>query len=194
MTLSGGAGQGETTKARIVRYCGHKFLSTGTTMFIRSILAALVVFAATASASRQVFAGPQALPANWQLSSASLDRTRVVRVSIALVPKDASRLESEILAVSTPGSARFRKYLKPSQVTEIVGRSDAEIQKLREWLATENLQIDSVHPHRDWVTVSGTVDRIESLFQCKLGEYSNDVLGKRKVGKSDVLPPLVSLC
>lgn len=122
---------------------------------------------------------------NWQMSNFRLDDNQMVNLKIALVPKDAKKLEAELLSISTPGTKRFRRYLSQSEIADIVGRTDAELEDLHKWLASENLKVESIHPHRDWVTVSATVSQVEKLLQCKLAQFSNEKLGQTKIGTFD---------
>lgn len=157
--------------------------------FINALVAILAFCVATSSAERLVFNGPSAIPSTWQMSSFRLADTHTVSFKIALVPKDGNRLESELLQIATPGNPRFRKYLTQSQITEIVGRSDEEIARVSAWLATEGMTVESVHPHRDWITVSAKVNQIEKLLDCKLAQFTNEKLGQTKIGKPRPPPP-----
>jgi tripeptidyl-peptidase-1 len=151
-------------------------------LFINTLVAALT-FVAVSSADKVVFSSPQQLPSGWEVVSNPLDGSHFVSLKMALVPKDVNKLESELLAISTPGSARFRRYLKQAELTDIVGRSDEDISRISKWLSAQNLKIDSIHPNRDWVTVNAKVSQVEKLLECKLAQFSNAKLGKSKIGQ-----------
>ncbi len=163
------------------------------------VLVAVLTFGVFSSADKVVFSSPQQLPSSWELVSSPLDGSQYVSLKIALVPKDENKLESELLAISTPGSARFRRYLKQAELTEIVGRSDEDISRIRKWLSAQNLKIEYIHPNRDWVTVNARVSQVEKLLECKLAQYSNAKLGKSKIGQrhfihSPISSVLIALC
>jgi tripeptidyl-peptidase I len=82
------------------------------------------------------------------MSDAALPSSQPVTLKLALVPKDAAKLEKKLISVATPGSSDFRKYLSKQEVTAIVGRSDEEIQRLTHWLEERGVRDVTVHPHR----------------------------------------------
>ena len=53
--------------------------------------------------------------------------------AIILCEPGAELLEKKLLAISTPGSKAFRKYLTKSEITEIVGHGDDDIQRITRW-------------------------------------------------------------
>lgn len=129
------------------------------------------------------FAPKDKLPSGWiHDSSRQVDGDNVFQLRIALHPKNAAELEKRLISISTPGSPEFRKYLKQEQISEIVGRSKDEIQRLTEFFAKKNMKVESVHPHRDWIFVSATRQQIEEVFECQLGNFANTRTGAGKVG------------
>ena len=78
------------------------------------------------------------------------------------------------------------QYLKQSEIRSIVGREDADIQRVIEWMNThETVTLDSIHPHRDWITVTTTVKNVEKLFSCTLGYVIDDQTGYKKIASTD---------
>lgn len=137
------------------------------------------------------------LPANWQLVvQSSLKADDQFKLRVALKPKNRGALEARLLDASVPGrnQALFRKYLNKSQITDLVGRSDAEIQQISDFFATRGVKIDSVHPHRDWIFVTASKAQIESLFDCELVSFVNTKTGAKKVGakSSYTIPDSIS--
>lgn len=148
-------------------------------MQIFSVL--LASFMALAAASRNF---PQvALPANWEKISDSVDPLTKLQLRVALFPRDAKALENSLLEISTPGSKRFRQYLKKDQITAIVGRDDKDIQKLTEVFTSQGLKVTSVHPHKDWIFVEGPAAVVEKFFQCKLSKYQHKVRESERIGE-----------
>lgn len=68
----------------------------------------------------------------------------------------------------------------------MVGREENDIQKVIQWLNSyEETKLVSIHPHRDWITVSTTVRNVEKLFLCSLGFISDEETGYRKIAAVD---------
>lgn len=72
--------------------------------------------------------------------------------------------------------------MKKEEIRSIVGRDDADIQKLLQWLNThEKVSLEYVHPHRDWVTISTSIRNVEKLFSCTLGYIVDATSGFEKI-------------
>lgn len=55
-----------------------------------------------------------------------------------------------------------------------------------QWLNTfETVTLDSVHPHRDWITVTTSVKNVEKLFSCTLGFVIDKKSGDRKIASTN---------
>lgn len=148
-----------------------------------------IAFVATLLLVQQALSGKvtyparERLPADWKVSVESkLNPNDKFTLRIALHPKNSAELERRLMDISMPGKPQFRKYLNKAQITEIVGRSDSEIQRIRDFLATKNVKIDSIHPNRDWIFVTASKAQIEEIFECELASYSNAKTGAKKVG------------
>ena len=152
-----------------------------------SLLLVVAVVAIFASAGKVAYPARTRLPANWEQSHAKLDPNFKLHLRIALHPNNAQTLERKLIEIATPGSASFRKYLKKDQITAIVGRDEADINKVNEFLAQHNLKISSVHPHRDWIFVDATVQQVEKIFECQLASYFHKKMGITRVGKRIVV-------
>jgi tripeptidyl-peptidase I len=143
---------------------------------------ALVVLCAVCSAGKVVHSREK-LPDGWSISNLrSLNAESVFNLRIALHPKNAAELERKLLKISTPGNPEFRKYLTQDQITEIVGRSKEEIEKVSAFFAKKNLKVESIHPNRDWIFVSATKSQIEEIFACELSNFVHSKTGATKVG------------
>lgn len=149
-----------------------------------SFLVVLAVLAVVASAGK-VFYPRLSTPKTWELTSDRLDPNFTLHLRIALHPKDQNLLEKTLLAVSTPGSSRFRQYLKKEQITSIVGRDDTDFSALTTFFNANQMSVVSVHPHRDWIFVDATVSSVEKLFDCRLGQFQNKKMGIQRIGAVD---------
>ena len=123
------------------------------------------------------------IPKYWKLQSSEIDSEKVLKLKLALVPKDSEKLEATLLSISSPKSEKFRKYIKSNDIQEIVGRSMNELDELSRWLDASV----QTNPHRDWAFVSLSVKRIQQLFSCTLETYQHQVTKEVKVIAKDGL-------
>lgn len=152
-------------------------------MQLFALLIVLSVFAIFASAGKVSYPARGRLPAGWEQSQTKLDPNHTLKLRIALHPKNAQTLEQKLIQIATPGSSSFRQYLKKEQITAIVGRDDADFQKVSSFLDKFNVKISSVHPHRDWIFVEATVEQVEKIFECQLASYFHQKMGINRIGK-----------
>lgn len=117
--------------------------------------------------------GFQKLPVDWSLIEEKLSASKEITLKLALSSKGKANLERTILEISTPKSKSFRKYLSKSQIADIVGLSETDIKRVTNWLSKNGAKSVSVHPHRDWISATSTVENIEALFSCKLATFVN---------------------
>lgn len=135
----------------------------------------------TTSAFGKQMSGFHRLPEDWAVWSRQLRGEREVSLNLALRAKSGQELESRLLSVATPGSPNFRKYLSKSEIASIVGRSDADIERLRAWVSKNGGRVVDVHPHRDSIKISASAANIEKMFSCKLGEFVNKVTSQHRI-------------
>eukprot|EP01038_Epipyxis_sp_PR26KG_P006142 gene6142-8469_t len=143
----------------------------------------LVTVALTVSclANAMKFSGTK-VPTSWEVLDNIIPFSKPLYLRVALVPNQPELLEKSLLEISTPGNKKFRKYLKQSDVTALVGRTDADILRIKNWIqAFPNTKIESVHPNRDWVFIKTTVKDVEEIFACKLASFRNKKTNAEKL-------------
>jgi tripeptidyl-peptidase I len=121
------------------------------------------------------------MPKGWALAGFPAKELEL-SLNLALKPNNAQLLEKSLLEIATPGSKRFRKYLKQSEIADIVGRSSDDIAKVTAFLTKAGFKVSSVHPHRDWISVKAPVAVVEKTFSCELASFLNERIGKHTVG------------
>jgi subtilase family serine protease len=142
------------------------------TMRVLALVATLVGLSSI-SASMDRHFPRSSLPAHWSALNVKVEPTQRLQLRVALFPKNAQALENTLLGVATPGSKSFRQYLKKEEITSIVGRAEDELSALKTFFAAHGMQLTSVHPHKDWIFVEGSVAAIEALFKCQLGHFQH---------------------
>jgi tripeptidyl-peptidase-1 len=152
----------------------------------------LISLSCVYAAVDRVFAARN-LPRNWIKLASNVEPMTQLKLRIALHPKDAQALEKSLLEVSTPGSKRFRQYLKKDEITAIVGRSDDEIASLGHFFHGRGLKVTSIHPNKDWIFIEGPASLIEEVFKCKLERFQHKEKKVNRIGKR-FTPLYPSLC
>jgi uncharacterized protein (TIGR03437 family) len=127
--------------------------------------------------ARTVLAGhlhPKALPANDQGRVApSLAMSGIV-LTLAPTASQQTDLQKLLADQQTPGSPNYHRWLTPSEYAQRFGVSQADLDKITQWLQTQGLTIDSVGLGHTSVAVSGNAAQVESAFQAEIHTYAAD--------------------
>ncbi|MBV9745886.1 MAG: S8/S53 family peptidase, partial [Acidobacteriia bacterium] len=114
---------------------------------------------------------PRALP---QFDQGRLDPgMRLSRVTVALKPSAAQQADLDQLLAQQqdPSSPNYHKWLTPEQFAERFGASQADVDKVVQWLQSQNLKVTSVARGRNAISVSGTAAAVESAFRVELHRF-----------------------
>jgi subtilase family serine protease len=141
-------------------------------------IAVLVAGTAASLGSAQAASGRQAIPNTrpaWlghaqKLGHASAGAS--VKARIYLTPRGGmSRLEQLALAVSTPGSAQYRRFLTPGQYFQRFGTTASAVSAVESWLTGAGLRVTGVEQHNRYVEVAGSVAAAEAAFGVQINRY-----------------------
>ncbi len=115
-------------------------------------------------------------------------RSARVRFQVQLRLRDQAGADALALAVSTPGSAQYRQYLTPDQYRARFSPTQASVDTVSAWLASQGLKITGVPANRAFIEAEGSAAQIEKTFQTSL--VTVDANGKqRRVNTSEPAVP-----
>ena len=154
-------------------------------MSARSCLAAAAVAAMTlgvvAAAPAQASAPPRhPLPGSapkWlarakHLGAASSSGAVKLRVYLAANGGEDA-LKAAVAAVSTPGSAAYRKFLSPAQYRASYEPTGTAVEQVSSWLTSQGLHISGVEASHRYLSVTGTVAAAEKAFGTTIQRYAH---------------------
>ena len=93
-----------------------------------------------------------------------------ISIQVWLRPRTAAAAQFA-LAVSTPGSAQFHHYLRPSAYAGRFGPSRAEAAKVEAWLRTRGFTSIQADAQRSYVRATAPASDIERAFRVQLRLY-----------------------
>src|ERR1700744_3143471 len=134
------------------------------------VLAAAALLTATANAARAatVRVGRAAAVPTGATFTGMVPAATRLHVTIALRPRDGSALAAYARAVSTPGSADYRRYLTPTQFARRFGASAAEIGTVRRSLRARGLEPGAVSRGSLSISVLADAAQLERAFSVSL--------------------------
>ncbi|MGZ6793901.1 MAG: protease pro-enzyme activation domain-containing protein, partial [Mycobacteriales bacterium] len=142
-----------------------------TCLALASLGAALPTGSASA-AGRSALPGSQPAWANATALRSDAPADAVVHLRLYLPWRDAAGLAATAHDVSTPGTARYGKFLTPQQFRAAYAPRSADVAAVQSWLKGQGFTIATVPDSGHFVAVEGTVAQAEAAFGTTLGEYS----------------------
>ncbi|MGI3783156.1 MAG: S53 family peptidase [Janthinobacterium lividum] len=102
----------------------------------------------------------------------SADKTLTVRVYLAPTG-GADALAKAALAVSTPGSSSYGRFMTADQFHAAYAPSAAAEQSVRSFLTSKGLTVTDTGPFRRYVTAQGTIAQLDHTFGVTLKTFSH---------------------
>jgi subtilase family serine protease len=112
------------------------------------------------------------------VNNAAVPRGERVRFQVQLRLRDQSGADAVAVAVSTPGSAQYRKYLTPDQYRARFSPTQASVDTVSAWLVSQGLKITGTPANRAFIEAEGSAAQVEKTFQTSLVTVESN--GKQK--------------
>ena len=127
---------------------------------------------AAAASSRSALPGSQPAWANAKALRSAAPATDTVDLRVYLPWQNASAAAQTALAVSTPGSSSYRKFLTPQAFRQQFAPSQSRVVAVQQFLRSAGFTIVDTPSNNRYVSAEGTVAQAQSAFGVTLGEYS----------------------
>lgn len=154
-----------------------------TTTRVVALVVGVAAIVACSLGSAQAAPGRQAIPntrPGWLSHAVNRGHaapSASVDARVYLAPNGGmSKLQQFALAVSTPGSAQYRHFLKPSQYFQRFGTTNGAVSSVKSWLTGAGLHVTGVESHNRYVEVSGNVAQAEKAFGVTINSYRHNGL------------------
>jgi subtilase family serine protease len=127
---------------------------------------------AAAASSRSALPGSQPAWANAKALRSAAPATDTVDLRVYLPWQNASAAAQTALAVSTPGSSSYRKFLTPQAFRQQFAPSQSSVVAVQQFLRSAGFTIVDTPSNNRYVSAEGTVAQAQNAFGVTLGEYS----------------------
>lgn len=115
----------------------------------------------------------------WKLDEAPrFSADSLLTMHLALVPSSADVLTEKVSTIADPKSPDFRNYLTNEQLSELIGSSQDNLDKILNWVKKSGFELLEIYPSRDWVTVRASLGAVEKCLQTKLASWTEETSGK----------------
>lgn len=112
-----------------------------------------------------------AVPAGWTLAGTP-DEDSLQTFTLALTMQNIDQLESELLDVSTPGSANYGQHWDDDAVSSFFAPSSDALSDVTSWL--ENAGVSDYTVDGAFVDFAATVDTANSLLNASYQQFTNN--------------------
>lgn len=154
---------------------GHQIFSI---LFVAMFIS-LAFVVSLALISGLEFPGAKKHASMWKLDETlTISSESSLTMRIALNPRNAAELTDKVHSIADPQSANFRKYLDNRQITDLVGVSQPDMDRVLAWARESNFEVVEVPQNRDWITVRATAGAIEKGLKTKLASWTSDINGQ----------------
>jgi subtilase family serine protease len=138
------------------------------------VVGALVAPAASASPAPTTIPNtkPTWLASAQHLGHASASSGVSARIYLTATGGTAA-LKAQVLAVSTPGSAQFRKFLTAAQYNAEYGVTGSSVSAVEKWAKSTGLKVIGVGDYNRYISVTGTVAAAQKAFGSQIDRYNH---------------------
>jgi subtilase family serine protease len=100
-----------------------------------------------------------------------VDGGKVINVVLSLPLSDPQGAAEFVRHASVPNDPLYHRYLTPQEFADRFGANAADYAVLKDWAASNGLQLAHESVARTTLTVRGTVAQLQSLFKAQLNNY-----------------------
>jgi subtilase family serine protease len=123
---------------------------------------------ATAGEAASVLEGNHPEEAADLASEGTASPSQPLKMRVTLALNHRKDLEQLLAAQQNPSSPSYHKWLKPDDFTSRFGPTDAQIQKVSNWIKSKGFVVDSASAATRTITFRGKVAEVEKAFGIRI--------------------------
>jgi hypothetical protein len=81
------------------------------------------------------------------------------------------QLDQNVLSLSTPGSATYRKWITPAEFGNRFGANGDDIATVESWLESQGFKVQKVSRAKNAIAFSGTIGNVRSAFRTEIHRF-----------------------
>ncbi|EPS35537.1 hypothetical protein H072_11076 [Dactylellina haptotyla CBS 200.50] len=129
----------------------------------------------------RTFESLNAVPQGWEeISNKNVDPSTPIKLRIHLAQQNVPEFERTLIDVSTPGHVSYGNHLNQDQIDAILRPHQDTTTIVKSWLESQGFSNDLTFKN-DWIVVSTTIGKAESLLQAKYKAFQNKQTGDKVV-------------
>src|SRR4051812_40018206 len=154
------------------RDAGRRRALTAAAVALPLAAAALTATGTAQANDRHAVAGTRPPWARSSADRGKTDTSQRIDARVWLSGRDPKGLDAYALAVSTPGSAQYRKFLTPAQFNQRFGATKQQVDAVTSWIRGSGLYVDPAGSNAHYLHVTGHVDKATKAFGTEFHNYT----------------------
>ncbi|KAF3102496.1 hypothetical protein TWF569_009736 [Orbilia oligospora] len=120
-------------------------------------------------------------PKGWEeVSEKAVNLSTPIKLRIHLAQQNVPQFEKALIDMSTPGHPSYGNHMSQAQIDDILRPHEDTAAAVRSWLESKGFEKDLSFKN-DWIVVSTTIGKAESLLDAKYKVFQNSETGKNVV-------------
>ncbi|KAK6509659.1 hypothetical protein TWF481_004390 [Arthrobotrys musiformis] len=117
-------------------------------------------------------------PRGWkEVSNRAVDLSTPIKLRIHLTQQNVHQFEKALIDMSTPGHSSYGNHMNQAQIDDILRPHEDTTTAVKSWLESKGFG-NELSFRNDWIVVSTTIGKAESLLQAKYKVFRNSETGK----------------
>ncbi|KAI0294255.1 subtilisin-like protein [Multifurca ochricompacta] len=107
--------------------------------------------------------------------------SQVLKLRLALVQNNIKGLEDALMAVSSPGSPKYRQFLTKEETEAFVAPTPESVDAVTSFLSAHGITATKGSPAGDWLNIDVTVAQADALFDGQFTTFEHTASGTTSV-------------
>ena len=103
----------------------------------------------------------------------AMEKDKVLKLSIVLPLNNENRLNKKLISITSPQSTEYQHFLSQAEFIDQYSPTIEQVNKTKDYLENNGMNIESVAPNRLIIRASGSVEVIEKIFHTTIYYYSD---------------------
>ncbi|KAI0046415.1 family S53 protease [Auriscalpium vulgare] len=106
---------------------------------------------------------------------------KVLHLRLALVGKNPTGIEDELMEISTPGNPRYQQFLSKEEVEAFAAPTQETLTAVNAYLAEHGVTAKPASPAGDWLSIDVPVAKANELFGAQFTTFTHAASGSTSV-------------
>ncbi|KAF3931213.1 Aorsin [Dactylella cylindrospora] len=133
------------------------------------------------SSSYETFESLSTIPRGWEeVSGKNVDPSTPIKLRIHMKQQNVADFERVLLDMSTPSHPSYGNHMRQEEINAMLRPHEDTFASVKDWLRNSGFT-DNWSINHNWIVISTTVDRVETLLEAKYKYFRNTNTGDQVI-------------